>query len=518
MAKILIRKGTEISSNLTENLEAGNQKIINVQDPTNAQDVATKNYVDSQSASNALDGTFRIRNTADQTKELAFDVSGVATATTRTIIMPNANVDLSLIATAIQSSEKGAANGVATLNASGKLASGQIPAIAITETTVVADIAARDALPIGAADGQIQEGDVVVVTDASADVSVTSGGASYIYDGAAYQRLLTPDSAVQSVNGQTGVVSLDSDDIAEGSTNLYYSEARFDTSLSSKDTDDLSEGAGNLYYTQARFDSAFTAKSTTDLSEGTNLYYTQARFDTAFGAKSTDDLSEGATNKYYSSTLFDADLATKSTTDLSEGTNLYFTDTRAKTAAVSDEAYNATSWDGVTDVAPSKNAVRDELETKADASDVATNSADIATLQSDSGKVFDDAGVAGEALEVNEIHLVRRAKSGEVAGRYYKAQADSSINASVVGVVIVGGSAVTAGDTIRVIKLGEATLGSADTDFAAADLAKRVYLSQTDAGKFTVAPTTAAGDFIKEVGFVAETGILELQPGLLIEA
>ena len=48
------------------------------------------------------------------------------------------------------------------------------------------------------------------------------------------------------------------------------------SSLSNHDTGDLAEGS-NLYYTQARFDSAFTAKSTSDLSEGTNLYYTDAR-------------------------------------------------------------------------------------------------------------------------------------------------------------------------------------------------------------------------------------------------
>jgi len=50
-------------------------------------------------------------------------------------------------------------------------------------------------------------------------------------------------------------------------------------------------------YTQVR-DALFGASSTTDLSEGTNLYYTQARFDTAFGLKSTTDLIEG-TNLYY---------------------------------------------------------------------------------------------------------------------------------------------------------------------------------------------------------------------------
>ena len=48
------------------------------------------------------------------------------------------------------------------------------------------------------------------------------------------------------------------------------------SSLSNHDTADLAEGT-NLYYTQARFDTAFGNKSTADLSENTNLYYTEAR-------------------------------------------------------------------------------------------------------------------------------------------------------------------------------------------------------------------------------------------------
>ncbi len=93
-------------------------------------------------------------------------------------------------------------------------------------------------------------------------------------------------------------VTLDTDDIGEGSTNLYYTDARFDTRLATKDTADLTEGT-NLYYTTARFDTAFTGKSTSDLTEGTNLYYTTARFDTRLGTKDTDDLSEGSTNLYF---------------------------------------------------------------------------------------------------------------------------------------------------------------------------------------------------------------------------
>ena len=125
------------------------------------------------------------------------------------------------------------------------------------------------------------------------------------------------------------VAALTSDDIAEGTTNLYYTETRFDGSFANKDTDDLTEGATNFYYTETRFDTSFSGKDTGDLAEGSNLYYTQARFDTAFAAKDTDDLSEGSTNFYYTEARFDTSLAAKDTDDLSEGsTNFYYTEAR----------------------------------------------------------------------------------------------------------------------------------------------------------------------------------------------
>jgi hypothetical protein len=48
--------------------------------------------------------------------------------------------------------------------------------------------------------------------------------------------------------------------------------------------------------------------------------------------------------------------------------------------AVSDTAYNATSWDNVTDVAPSKNAIRDKIEALVLGGGEATTVADTATI------------------------------------------------------------------------------------------------------------------------------------------
>jgi hypothetical protein len=190
--------------------------------------------------------------------------------------------------------------------------------------------------------------------------------------------------AVASVNGQTGVVSLDTDDISEGSSNLYYTNARFDTQLGTKTTDNLTEGSSNLYYTNARFDTQLGTKDTGDLSEGSNLYYTNARADARIGAANmtdlndvnytagagidgkflkyvnansrweaadapadavssvntqtgavvldTDDISEGTSNLYYTNARFDTQLGTKTTDNLTEGSsNLYYTNARFDT-------------------------------------------------------------------------------------------------------------------------------------------------------------------------------------------
>jgi hypothetical protein len=98
-------------------------------------------------------------------------------------------------------------------------------------------------------------------------------------DGSTYNNMLTsadiPASAVTSVNGDTGVVVLDTDDIAEG-TAKYYATSLFNTDFATKSTSDLTEGT-NLYYTDGRFDTRLATKSTSDLAEGTNLYYTDTR-------------------------------------------------------------------------------------------------------------------------------------------------------------------------------------------------------------------------------------------------
>jgi hypothetical protein len=176
------------------------------------------------------------------------------------------------------------------------------------------------------------------------------------------------------VGNVTGTVSSianhDTDALAEGSSNLYYTAARFTAALTATDTDALSEGSTNLYFTNARaeasFDTKIAAADSDDVSEGsTNLYFTTARADAVIAAASVGDLSDvdissiadgntivwdNANSTFTTADHFDsADFATAiaalTTNDIAEGTNQYFTDARARAAvsASGDLAYNSTT-------------------------------------------------------------------------------------------------------------------------------------------------------------------------------
>lgn len=170
-------------------------------------------------------------------------------------------------------------------------------------------------------DGTGNNGDVYYVSVAGTQFSPAisfAEGDKVVYSGATgkYEKWDMTD-AVSSVNGQTGAVSLDSDDISEGSTNLYFTDERVDDRVNAL----LVEGAG------------------------IDLTY-----------------NDGANTLTIASTI------------------TQYTDADAKAAAVADSITN-----GITDVAPSQNAVFDALALKQDslgftAENVANKATDFTTL------------------------------------------------------------------------------------------------------------------------------------------
>lgn len=111
-------------------------------------------------------------------------------------------------------------------------------------------------------------------------------------------------------------------------------------------------------------------------ARGDARYYTESESDTALALKVDKISGKGLSTEDYS-TAEKSKLA-----GIATGATAY-TDALAKAAAVDDTAYNASTWNEVTDSAPSKNAVRDEVEIlissiagKALASDLSTHIAD----------------------------------------------------------------------------------------------------------------------------------------------
>jgi predicted RecA/RadA family phage recombinase len=219
------------------------------------------------------------------------------------------------------------------------------------------------AFSIPANTSQVSESGNLYYTDARADARITNalgGNVTITGDLTVNGTTTTVDSNV--VNIADSIITLNSDETGTPSQNggieiergtstnvqLRFNEtsdaweftndgttyvALGTSATFTGNTDGVNEGSSNLYYTNARADARIAAASTTNLSEGTNLYYTDARADARIAAATTDDLSEGSNNLYYTeardNSNFDFKLTTKSTSDLTEGANQYFTDARA---------------------------------------------------------------------------------------------------------------------------------------------------------------------------------------------
>ena len=105
--------------------------------------------------------------------------------------------------------------------------------------------------------------------DANKTTAYTSGVTTSGTPGSAgaYTQIIVSDSTPSvlhyqcSAHGNMGwavftntrnLTNFDTDDLSEGSSNLYFTNARADARIAAANTDSLSEGSSNLYYTDAR--------------------------------------------------------------------------------------------------------------------------------------------------------------------------------------------------------------------------------------------------------------------------
>ena len=127
---------------------------------------------------------------------------------------------------------------VPVLGSGGKLDTAVIPALAISDVNVVASESAMLALTA-------QRGDTAVRTDVNKTFVLKAEPASTLSN---WVELLSPSSSgfVQTVNGKTGVVTLTTSDVTEGS-NLYFTTSRatsnFNSNIAATPVSKLKDGA-----------------------------------------------------------------------------------------------------------------------------------------------------------------------------------------------------------------------------------------------------------------------------------
>jgi len=207
---------------LVEDLNAGSAKITNLAEPTASGDAATKNYVDTQLL------------TLDTISELT-DVTITSVADNEVLAYDSTSSEW-INQTASEA-------GLAT---SGDLTS---------HTSDTSNPHSVTATQLGAIESSSIQDDDTFSSASATDIASSESIKAYVDT-----QVATKDD-LSELSGTT-------DDITQGSTNLYYSSSLFDTDLGTKTTDNLTEGSTNLYYADSLVESYLSGGNGISYSSG----------------------------------------------------------------------------------------------------------------------------------------------------------------------------------------------------------------------------------------------------------
>lgn len=435
-----------------------------------------------------LDTEFRISDDGDPTKKIAFEASALTTSTVRTISMPDADVDLSLVLSAIQ------ADGTVAFTANQSMGGFRL-------TNLASPVNPGDAAPKSYVDAALAGLDFQPDVDAVvADANTTAPGVGL--PAAALGQRYILESNTGTLNAAWGtIVGVGDNDIVEYDGTDWF--VAYDVSA---------QGEGALVWDRdlnvfVRWDGVSWEEfgGLAGVTAGAGLIKTGnvldieldtdagLEFDVPGDAGKLRARVDGVTIERHSGGL----RVVAGGIDTNELADNGVTEAKLNASV----AGNGLTGGGGSPLAVGANA---DGSIQVNADDIAVNSAPL----------FRRTAVAGEAFAANTTWLVRWAMDGETAGRIYKADNDAALedNFYVIGIAF-SSTSVAAGDSITLIPLGTHTLQSSDSSFAGADIGKPVFLDA--AGAFTVTAPTTTNDAVVRVGMVQTTTSLWVQPEVI---
>ena len=176
-------------------------------------------------------------------------------------------------------------------------------------------------------------------------------------------------------------LSGDTDDLTEGSTNVFFTNTRADARITNAliDEDTMVSDSATRLPSQQSVKAYVDAQTTDETAEGSsNLYYTDARADARIAAADTDNLSEGSTNLYHTSARAraavsvtdsggDGSLAYNSTSGVITYTGPSASEVRAHFSVTDSGGDGALSYDNTTGVITYTGVSAAETEARIDA-------------------------------------------------------------------------------------------------------------------------------------------------------